>query len=157
FHFQLLPYIEQSTIFNSVPANREPWFGGDPLAVPPVPGTNAYASDVSPYLSPQDFTSLQNKTNWGWSAANLLYNWQVCGGQTFTGISWSQGDAKANLQRTFTDGTSNTIILATGYANCGGGVRNYAHPGWDGPTGTAPAVSYPVLGAFFAKWSDQLP
>src|SRR5262249_48332986 len=43
--------------------------------------------------------------------------------------------------------------------NCGAGVRNWAHPGWDGPSssGTPPVTSYPVYAAFFAKWSDQLP
>jgi prepilin-type N-terminal cleavage/methylation domain-containing protein len=157
FHFQLLPYVEQDNVFKSVPPNREAWFGGDPAAVPPVPAVTTYSFDVPPFQSPQDTSGSQTKTAWGWGGASILYNWQVFGGTTFNGTGWWQGDAKASLQRNFPDGTSNTIILSTGYVNCNGGVRNWAHPGWDGPGGTAPNLTYPVYAAFFAKWSDQLP
>jgi prepilin-type N-terminal cleavage/methylation domain-containing protein len=157
FHFQLLPFIDQNPLFTSVPGGREAWYGGDPLAVPPIPAVTAYAATIPPFLSPQEASANDGLSTWNWGGANILYNWQVFGGATFTGVAWSQNDAKANLARTFIDGTSNTIILATGYINCGAGVRNWAHPGWDGPAGTAPSITYPVYAAFFAKWSDQLP
>jgi prepilin-type N-terminal cleavage/methylation domain-containing protein len=141
FHFNLLPFVEQNNVYKMVPPNTEAW----------APAANgAHAMVVPSYISPQDPTA-DGRTSWNWGAANILYNWQIFGGQTFKGTAWSQGDAKAGLPRTFQDGTSNVIILATGYANCRGadGIRNWAHPGWDGPNQD--------WAGFFAKWSTGLP
>lgn len=160
FHFQILPFIEQDPLYRSVPGNQYAWYGGDTTVTPPIPGVSAYAAVVQPFLSPQDPGGGDGRSSWAWGGANLLYNWQVFGGATFTGTGWWQNDARAALQRSFSDGTSNTIIIGTGYINCTSGVRNWAHPGWDGPTtstATPPVTTYQVYAGFFAKWSDQLP
>jgi type II secretory pathway pseudopilin PulG len=142
FHFNLLPYVEQDSVFRLVPPNNEPWSAA---------AGNAHAAVIPSYLSPQDPSQGNGKTSWGWAAANILYNWQVFGGTTFTGAPWNVGDARAGIPRTFQDGTSNVIIFGTGYAECqpSNGLRMWAHPGWDGPN--------TVWGGFFAKWTDAIP
>jgi prepilin-type N-terminal cleavage/methylation domain-containing protein len=95
----ILPYVEQAAVYNLEVQNIN---------------SNWYSYVIPSYLSPSDFTAINNLGPGGYPAGNIACNYQVFGAPNTNGI-----DGAARLPATFGDGTSNTIIYATKYANCG--------------------------------------
>ncbi|OWK45489.1 DUF1559 domain-containing protein [Fimbriiglobus ruber] len=93
----ILPYLEQTNLYNSLPAgSASNAFNGS--------GTLAY---VKTYICPSDASGItSNGTGAGWNLASYAINCQVFFGQY------------PNLTSTFTDGTSNTIMYVEHIALC---------------------------------------
>ncbi|HTU20837.1 MAG TPA: DUF1559 domain-containing protein [Gemmataceae bacterium] len=104
-HTQLLPFIEQTNLYNTVNTNSSNW------AMSVVPA----------YLSPLDATSQNGKGILGYGAGNLAVNFQVVGNPA--GSDWVSAMIGVNkrMPASFPDGTSNTICFGTKYAVCGQG------------------------------------
>ena len=95
-HYFLLPYIEGTNIYNLAPDSLTP----------------AVATQVfQPYLSPMDPSTSDGTVN-GVAATNFIANVQAF---PLTG---------SRMPATFRSGTSNTILFATAFANCGNSTGN---------------------------------
>jgi prepilin-type N-terminal cleavage/methylation domain-containing protein len=110
-HFFLLPFVEQDNVYKIGVAAGYGWAGNNPYTVIPT------------YVSPSDSSTSNKTTQIGWAAGNYLANAEV-----FANVAFGSWDRGLNVGTGFTDGTSNTILFATGYGNCGGGSRNWAYP-----------------------------
>jgi len=145
----LLPYVEQ------MPLAQQLQSGAFLLA-----GTPAWPS-VPPYQAPLDFTTsdflrIQN------FAANLRVFTDTGAGTAYNGniagfAASTNNTCGTALGRTFTDGTSNTIMYATKYAyatTMGSGGANSTISGWDQfiPAGT-PTGPGPFFGTVAATAS----
>jgi len=98
----LLPYIEQTALFNYILTNTPPSTPVIPSFIAPLDSTNSDGQRVQNFASnSRVFTDVGVATAW---------NQDVVVGS---------GYGSAGLTRTLTDGTSNTIIFATRYANSG--------------------------------------
>ena len=94
----LLPYLEQQNLYNSLPAGQtsSAYFNGSGTPVP-----------VKIYICPADYSGIgPNGTGAGWNLSSYDVNGQVFFGQY------------PELGRTFTDGTSNTVLLVEHLALC---------------------------------------
>lgn len=124
--FHLLPYIEQSALYNSVlnaSGQNDCSFGSKYAgAGNPVCGTK-----VNAYVCPSDpTTNTKADANWAPGGnSNYAANWQV-----FAAGASSQG--KANLTSTFSDGTANTILFTERIGVCSGVYQLWAR--WDSST-----------------------
>jgi prepilin-type N-terminal cleavage/methylation domain-containing protein len=124
FSIHLLPYIEQAPLANTILSGE----GAAPFNTwpPTFPAASVPAGwpTIAPYQAPLDFTTadwirVQN------FAANLRVFTDIGVSYNFTTslsgigyVSTSSYNCTTALGRTFTDGTSNTIILATRYGFC---------------------------------------
>ena len=132
----LLPYIEQLPLASNILANKA------------MPAAGAYQA-IPPYQAPLDFTT----SDW-LRVQNFAFNlrvftdsgantgWNVNLPITYTATGWIANNiCSTGLGRTFTDGTSNTIALATryGFYNTMGSGGNATNPlsMWDFPLATA--------------------
>jgi prepilin-type N-terminal cleavage/methylation domain-containing protein len=107
----LLPFHEQENVQRTIlPANVMSW----PLNV------------IQSYWSRADFTSPGGTRPDGWGVANYGANLQVFGDLT----SATPLNGHASLARTFVDGTSNTVLLATRYGTCGSDGTNFGGSAW---------------------------
>jgi prepilin-type N-terminal cleavage/methylation domain-containing protein len=100
FHVFLLPYVEQQPLYNNFNTT----------------------STVPAYLSPQDPTQSNN----GAGAQNMALNltlWRS--GGVVTGAL--NTNFRVQLGSSFPDGTSNTLLFATRYMNCGATTGNGAY------------------------------
>jgi len=130
----LLPYVEQAPLYNTILTN-----------LPPSTAT------IPPFIAPLDFTATD-----GQRVQNFASNLRVftdlgvstAYNATFVPVVTMAGSAA--IPRTFVDGTSNTVVFATRYANngsaAGTGALNCS--AYDGlvVTGTATSAN---AGAFF--------
>jgi prepilin-type N-terminal cleavage/methylation domain-containing protein len=101
FHVHLLPFIEQAPLYQSLPATAVSYNSASATALATALPQTAV---IPPYLSANDFT----QTNGGQGACNWGINVKL-----FT-IS-----PMPKLAANFGDGTSNTIMFAGKYMNCG--------------------------------------
>jgi prepilin-type N-terminal cleavage/methylation domain-containing protein len=109
-HFVLLPFIEQSNLYNTALQ-----IGLLPTA---ADKTNSPASQVlKVYRSPRDFSSpgdtYTDGNGYVWGLSNYGWNEAVF---TEPYITWQPN---RNLASGFPDGTSNTVIFGEQYAQCG--------------------------------------
>jgi prepilin-type N-terminal cleavage/methylation domain-containing protein len=129
-HFWLLPYLEQDNLYRSA-ANGSDF---DPANFPPGPANAAGTTAVSTYICPSDPSILGRKGHTengglvslggGWdrqpAATSYAANGQVFGANFDANSLPLSGQGCANMTTTFVDGTSNTIVFAEKYGDCGG-------------------------------------
>jgi prepilin-type N-terminal cleavage/methylation domain-containing protein len=114
----MLPYIEQNNLYNLIVAGS---------AAPPV---TAYNTVVKTYVAPADPTNSTSTPGLtSYSSNNLLF-----------GALGSNPQAGANLPATFTDGTSNTVMISEAYAVNSTGARYWGDA--QSPSFTSLCVSY---------------
>jgi prepilin-type N-terminal cleavage/methylation domain-containing protein len=146
--FHLLPYIEQDNLYKSTAAqiggtNPPQYYYSYGNGTPS--GTPAYYTPVKTYTCPSDPSTSNGYSSpvQPWAAGCYAYNFLVFGltngvqnGNSLAAPpSWQATgwDGGAAIPRTFTDGTSNTIIYAERYAGCGNGSQTegslWCYPG----------------------------
>jgi len=104
----LTPYLEQDAVFNNVSTATDAW-----ARVP-----------IKTYTSRNDPTSPNNTGADGLPVGNYAANVQVFG--TPNAGPGGVVDGGANLNNSFPDGTSNTLLFAAKAGNCGSGGSVYA-------------------------------
>ncbi len=115
----ILPYIEQAPLYNA--AKGDAWNGM-------AGGQNAYAATVSLYLCPASANN-QPVQMWGggWAAGDYAVNFQVFGDGKNGNL-----DRQARLGASFSDGTSNTLMITEKMARCDQTYSTlWAHGYWD--------------------------
>jgi prepilin-type N-terminal cleavage/methylation domain-containing protein len=105
-HTQLLPFIEQTNLYNTVSLKANPTW---PKAI------------IAVYLSPLDATSRNGTGELGAGAGNIAVNFQVVGNPAGQSMSKAMMNVNRSLADSFPDGTSNTIFFGTKEAICGKG------------------------------------
>ena len=111
----LLPYIEQGPLYTSILSNN-----------PPTTAT------IPPFLAPLDFTATDGQRIQNFAANVRVFTDEGVGRSTFARVSYTPTaqTGNAGIPRTFTDGTSNTVVFACRYANSGtagpGAINNYS-------------------------------
>jgi len=101
----LLPYIEQGPLYTAILSNN-----------PPTTAT------IPPYLSPLDFTATDGQRIQNFAANLRVFTDEGVGRSTSARTSYTPTSnqlGNAGIPRTFTDGTSNTVVFACRYANSG--------------------------------------
>jgi prepilin-type N-terminal cleavage/methylation domain-containing protein len=132
-HFWILPFIEQSTLFNAASTGTAGVY--DPTAYPVAPQNAAGTAGIKTFICPADPSinpdgHTPNGGNQGLGggsetrpgATSYAANGQVFAsnfGANFVPGSGG-GTGTARIPATFQDGTSNTIIFAEKYGDCGG-------------------------------------
>jgi prepilin-type N-terminal cleavage/methylation domain-containing protein/prepilin-type processing-associated H-X9-DG protein len=134
--YLILPYMEAGNVYNlgTVPpinTNPQPDAYWGNFASMQTPAANI----IKPYLCPSDPT-VQPEATWtnGWVVGCYAENNEVFGDPTNPGWAtggWTNSSARASLESTFTDGTSNTIGVAEKYARCNGTGTLWAHGQWN--------------------------
>ncbi len=132
----LLPFIEQDNIYKLSPSPPGP----SPRA--PSVDTNGAASfaskEIKTYLCPSDPTN-QPSATWtnGWVVGNYVANHDAFHNPNDGGWmgNWHLPNSyQASFDRTYSDGTSNTLGIAESYARCGSTGTLWAHetvtPDW---------------------------
>jgi prepilin-type N-terminal cleavage/methylation domain-containing protein len=132
----LLPFVEQDAIFKQSAANVNNYF--------PMPGGNTYASnvEVKTFMCPSDGSGPDNGLwlrggvanevgNWAWS--NYGANYQVFGNPDAGDNAGANMQGYASIPKSFTDGTSNTIVFAEKYRRCGNNGSLWGHGSWNVP------------------------
>ncbi|HYT88405.1 MAG TPA: DUF1559 domain-containing protein [Gemmataceae bacterium] len=132
----LLPYIEQDNVYkmSALHSPRNPSIDDGSTAA------NSLASkEIKMYLCPSDPTN-QPSATWtnGWVVGNYVANHDAFHNPNDGGwmSAWDSGQSsyQASLERTYTDGTSNTLGITEAYARCGSTGTLWAHetvtPDW---------------------------
>jgi prepilin-type N-terminal cleavage/methylation domain-containing protein len=144
-HFWLLPYIEQDNLYQSAAFYNNGGVDYDPVNYPGGGQVVAAAVSVKTYICPADpsvsgsgygfnaanagLPGADNRAGGTSYAANGLVFGSAFGGN---GLPTGGGDpGQARIPGTFADGTSNTILFAEKYADCGGN-NGQASPGNNG-------------------------
>ncbi len=111
-HFMILPYIEGGAIYNNQP-NRS-WGAGT--------GWNGSTTSgiVKNFVSPGDPTAPASNNFGGRGAVSYAANYYVFG---------ATDGGQINIGSGFPDGTSNTIVFAEWFTQCGGVQRIWAEDG----------------------------
>lgn len=123
FHAWLLPYIEQTPLYNALTKGTASYCGGQ------------YGVNIATYRCPSDVSTgpggLSLTTNGGaenFAVSNYVCNYLVFGNPsgTYPSATLSTGANDANLVQgsasipnSFPDGTSNVIIFTEAYGSCG--------------------------------------
>jgi prepilin-type N-terminal cleavage/methylation domain-containing protein len=145
----LLPYVEQLPLAQSLQAGGATWTtpngaGGGFQAIPPYQASLDFTT--SDWLRVQNFASnLRVFTDSG-----TTHNFTA----SLTGLNFITNNiCSTNLQRTFTDGSSNTVGFATRYGFCtamgSGGTSLNLISGWDVLLGGAAGTANSEGGAYF--------
>jgi hypothetical protein len=95
---------------------------------------------IKTYLSQKDPTAINGLGAGGYPAGNFAANAQVFGVPVIGGNGVA--DFGANLDRSFPDGTSNTLLFATKAATCGAGGSMYPAVDLGGYTSPVTAGAY---------------
>jgi prepilin-type N-terminal cleavage/methylation domain-containing protein len=113
----VLPFIEQDNLYKDMydPSNNltYAWWGGQN-------GDNPYSKPIKTFICPSD-PSVYNggiSPDTGWATSSYGVNAQVFGNADATTGLLTAWDAGRKIE-TITDGSSNTILFAEMYANCG--------------------------------------
>ena len=116
----LLPYIEQDNVFKMSFLNSP----RNPSIDDGATNFNSFASKpIKTYLCPSDATS-QPTSTWtnGWVVANYIANHDAFHNPNDGGwmSAWDSGQSsyQASLERSYQDGTSNTLGVTEAYARC---------------------------------------
>jgi prepilin-type N-terminal cleavage/methylation domain-containing protein/prepilin-type processing-associated H-X9-DG protein len=124
--FNLLPYLEQASLYNSVEG----------------PGQNAV---VNQFLCPSDLTNAGGLTESGGatlgSYAYSLYEPTVPASGVFP--PFTTPSTQLPIDAAMTDGTSTTIIVGEHVQFCGGGAGGGGGPGGENPWGTTQNKRFP--------------
>jgi prepilin-type N-terminal cleavage/methylation domain-containing protein len=105
----LLPYIEQGPLYAQCLWNMNAVTGGPPPA-----------AIIPPYTAPLDFTATDFTSTQNFACNLRVFDNQGNGTQwnaNYVPSATTPGYGSAAIPRTFTDGTSNTILYATRYSN----------------------------------------
>lgn len=127
--YQLLPFIEQSNIYNSSWTTSGPWDWPPCNFIPPgfYGGGNMSFNIVKVYLCPSDPSIgptgyAPALIPWGnWAASSYAVNWQIVGNNGTTLPMAYQN--YATIPRSIPDGTSNTILIAEKYTTARGSLN----------------------------------
>jgi prepilin-type N-terminal cleavage/methylation domain-containing protein len=165
-HFWLMPFCEQDNVYKlGIPPNA------NPNTIPQTWNIPALASQViPPYVAPSDFTNSDGTVTVGtkvYGVQNMAANIRVFGpstAMTQPGVPAADGwDGSPRIPATFSDGTSNTIVFATRYAQCGSGGSTWALNGqskvtpWGDWSGFFGMTTPPTLSATGDDTSYQVP
>jgi Protein of unknown function (DUF1559) len=151
-HVWLMPFAEQGHLF--VPLTQAPPEGKNSDEARRVWRLALISEVVSPYVSPLDFTTSDGTvtidgTVYGVQtyAANIRVFGPLSGNGAQPGVEPAADafDGGARIPDTFKDGTSNTIIFATRYGQCGTGGSTWSQPG------SATLASFGGNSAFFGS------
>ena len=128
FYF-LLPFVEQSALYNTT---NDPCNGACNPALPTPPDNFVRARPVVVYTCPSESTA--SGGSWpgrnDWAVAHYGFNWRVFAQNAAGGPA--DYDRKAAIPRTFSDGTSNTVVFAERYGVFNSGHANlWAHGNWN--------------------------
>jgi type II secretory pathway pseudopilin PulG len=128
--FHILPFLEQDTLYkNSADESgaRSAWING------------TYSRTIRTYLCPADRTGTPDFLYQGWLAtSSYAANFLVFGDPNSYSM---QGSAR--FPASFTDGTSNTILMAERFQMCNGEPTAWAY---DGVSSWAPAFAFTSTG-----------
>jgi prepilin-type N-terminal cleavage/methylation domain-containing protein len=133
-HYFVLPYIEQTPLYEMGQANNGVWEKSP---------DNAGSKKIKTFISPRDPSSpleVWKETNGGtWAVSNYGMNHAIfgipCGSNTVSKLTLVG----------ITDGTSNTVGFAEQYGKCGAGEP-------DATSGASPNNFYHKLWAYRAPW-----
>jgi prepilin-type N-terminal cleavage/methylation domain-containing protein len=130
--YRLLPYLEQSALFDSI-RNVNSQSSYDAI----MPTSNGRAAIVKTFLSPSDPSNPANQFNLAgapipinnglWATSSYAYNPMVF------------RPAQLGLGRSFTDGTSSTLMFMEKLQSCGSGTAAIQNWWFGSPTGNSPA------------------
>lgn len=111
----ILPYIEQDNLFKTMNSGSDTyaWWGG-------TMGNNPYSQTIKTYACPADPSVVNGGQSppTGWATTSYGVNAQVFGICNPTSGVLTGWDASRKIE-TISDGSSNTILFAENYANCG--------------------------------------
>jgi prepilin-type N-terminal cleavage/methylation domain-containing protein len=126
----LLPYVEQSALFQLCVA-------GVPPTTPTVPS----------FIAPLDFTNSDGQRVQNFATNARVFTDVGVGTAWNANMGVSTGIGSASIPRTFQDGTSNTIVFATRYANSAtaGSLGNVTCSAYDGLYATNTGAFFGVL------------
>jgi len=126
--FHILPYIEQQNLYDKTKQTSGTYdirgTGG---------GSGIEGTVMKAYRCPSDSSVESMNSSWGWSAASYGGNFRVFGNLSgVTKATVSNGTTDANIKNwegrkrlaNITDGTSNTLIFAEKFAQCGSSKPN---------------------------------
>jgi prepilin-type N-terminal cleavage/methylation domain-containing protein len=97
FHYFLLPFVEQQNLYQLAMPNS--W--------------NASTTNVKTYVCPADATIAPGYQNGG--STDYAWNLMVFGGN----VGWQADQRPSSLMNSMPDGTSQTVIIAERYKQCG--------------------------------------
>jgi prepilin-type N-terminal cleavage/methylation domain-containing protein len=100
FSIHLLPYVEQGPLYTAILSN-----------LPPTTAT------IPPFIAPLDFTVTDGQRVQNFASNVRVFTDLGVGTGYAANVSTVSGTGSAAIPRTFTDGTSNTVVFATRYAN----------------------------------------
>jgi hypothetical protein len=128
--FFILPYLEQDNLFKN---------SADDTGAHSVWNGGTYSKTIRTYLCPADRTAPPESLYQGWLAtSSYAANFLVFGD---TNSYSMQGSAR--FPASFTDGTSNTILMAERMQTCDGGPNAW---GYDGVSLWTPAFAFTSTG-----------
>jgi len=103
-HVHLLPYVEQGPLYTYQLSN-----------LPPSTAT------IPPFIAPLDFTATDGQRVQNFAANLRAFTDEGLSQSSFPNATYTPASqlGNAGIPKTFTDGTSNTVVFATRYANTG--------------------------------------
>jgi prepilin-type N-terminal cleavage/methylation domain-containing protein len=116
--FYILPYIDQQPLWNQYKPNV---YNG------------AHVIPVKPYISPaavSDGDGILDPNN-PWAITNYGANYQVFGNPDAGNNANTNMQGRTRYPASFTDGTSQTVLFAEKYGQCGGFGSLWGHGNWE--------------------------
>jgi len=135
----LLPYIEQENVFKLSPGPGGPSPRNPSIDDPAIAMNSLASKTIATYLCPSD-GSTEPPSTWtnGWVVSSYVANHDAFHNPTDGGwmSNWHLPNSyQASLERTYKDGTSNTLGITEAYARCKDQGTLWAHemvtPEWN--------------------------